>query len=137
MINTITLQDSKTISELTIDNNFDAREGTFMYYIHENNIFDGRECFKLIEAIRNIALKYNRKKPLPREISRKISFLNTQFNQKIFYYLNDKFKEDFDNHVYLEHYKYLERFCDAVEGFFVGFSSSENSFDPFENSAKL
>lgn len=124
-------------AEEIIDKNLKAEEGTFFYLFHERYIFDGNLCKELIMAIRDISLKYNRNEPLPRDMCKNINFLNTAFNQKFFYYLNDKFKKEFSRNIALEHFKYLERFCDAVEGFFVGYASPESRFEPFDESAKL
>ena len=124
-------------AKLIIDRNLKAEEGSFFYFFHERYIFDGKLCNELITAIRDVSLSYDRNEPLPREICKNINFLNTTFNQKVFYYLNDKFKKEFSRNTALEHLKYLERFCDAVEGFFVGYASPESRFEPFDGEAKL
>jgi hypothetical protein len=127
----------KSESEKIIDNNFDVKEGSFIYYLHEKSIFDKDSFQDLLSAINTLNKYYFKRKSLPRILCRKIVFISTSFNTMLHTYLDTNFRKDYRNHIYLEHFKYNEKLDSAIDYFFNGSEYKESLFEPYDKNAKL
>jgi hypothetical protein len=133
------IQDIKKFEKAkqVVDNNFNGKKDTFIYFFHERSEFKKDFLLELIEAIRFYAEKNINNNFLNRELSRKINFIHIYILKNISSYLYDNFRQEFEDSIYLEHYKYLERLESAVDGFFQGYVIEESKFEPFDPDAKL
>lgn len=112
----------------TIDNNYKAMQGTFLYYLHEKNEFNIKSFWDLYDGIVELG-KSNRNENLNFEIIRKLNFVYKNILEYFVFHMdsNDLYKiKGFPHEDYT---LYLERLDTAVDAFLGGYEINDEIFE--------
>lgn len=111
-----------------LNNNDRADKGSFIYFLHERNMFETKAFWEYYECLINIT-KESRNTILDREISKKIFRTYSYLLKSTIYHLvkNDYYKiKEFPTE---KIGKFIERLEAVIEGYFGDYIINEENFD--------
>lgn len=105
-------------AEKILEDNFNARKGSFMYDLHERDNFDKKEFKSLIESFRVLAARAEAEKSLVQ--GRMVAFVHTKILEELLWnYTGSPYLKNVPDDLN----EYVEAIGFAADGYFAGYVS--------------
>lgn len=95
-----------------IDKNYNAEEGSFLYYVHERDIFDTEELMKLCDGINELLI-------WDKDVVEKLFFIQTQTLRHIIYHFDSADQSEMGN-LPDDYWKYIDMLEDSISKYIKG-----------------